>query len=341
MPSKKGSGFFGGLLIGALVATIGFSLCVRKLKSNNSNEVKGQLSLKLAHTLDTKHPVHLGMVYMKKRLEEISNGQATLAIYPSGVLGSETKCIEMLQNGVLAMTKTSTSPMEGFVPEMGVFSLPYVFRDREHFWNVLDSKVGKELLLKGEKRNLRGICYFDAGSRNFYTSEKPVLTPKDLANQKIRVMNSKTAIDMVKALGGAPTPIAWGELYSALNQGVVDGAENNPPSYYNNGHHKVCKHFSMDGHTRVPDMLVISTKVWQSYSPEVQGWLQQAANEASLYQRQLWAEKSKEALAAAEKEGAKIYYPDIKPFMEKTKSMVDGLTGTPVGQIYQRIQEVE
>ena len=340
MSKQKKSGFFGGVLLGVLIASIGFSISVRNQK-NNKTSTKNTLVLKLAHTLDTKHPVHLGMVYMKKRLEEISNNQESLEIFPSGVLGSETKCIEMLQNGVLDMTKTSTSPMEGFVPEMGVFSLPYVFRDREHFWNVLDSDLGKELLLKGEARNLRGVCYFDAGSRNFYTTKKPVLIPSDLNKQKIRVMNSKTAIDMVKALGGAPTPIAWGELYSALNQGVVDGAENNPPSYYNNGHHKVCKHFSMDGHTRVPDMLVISSKIWDTYSPEVKIWLQKAANEASVYQRELWAKKSKEALTAAEQEGAKIYYPDIKPFIEKTKAMATNLSGTPVGDIYQRIQEVE
>lgn len=340
MSKQRKSGFFGGVLVGVLAATIIFSFVTRYNKSNGSQQ-KNITTIKLAHTLDTKHPVHLGMVYMKKRLEEISNNQATLEIFPSGVLGSETKCIEMLQNGVLAMTKTSTSPMEGFVPEMGVFSLPYVFRSREHFWNVLDSKIGKDLLLKGESRNLRGICYFDAGSRNFYTTKKPILTPEDLNKQKIRVMNSKTAIDMIKALGGSPTPIAWGELYSALNQGVVDGAENNPPSYYNNGHHKVSKHFSLDGHTRVPDMLVISSKIWKSYSPELQTWLQQAADEASQYQRELWAQKSKEALAAAEKEGAKIYYPDIQPFIDKTKSMIDGLTGTAIGDIYRRIQETK
>jgi tripartite ATP-independent transporter DctP family solute receptor len=339
MTANKKSGFFGGILIGILITSILFSFIVKHKKDRTTKN--SMTTIKLAHTLDTKHPVHLGMVFMKKRLEEISNNQATLEIFPSGVLGSETKCIEMLQNGVLAMTKTSTSPMEGFVPEMGVFSLPYVFRNRDHFWNTLDSDVGKELLLKGEARKLRGICYFDAGSRNFYTKNKPILSPQDLQNQKIRVMNSKTAIDMIKALGGAPTPIAWGELYSALNQGVVDGAENNPPSYYNNGHHKVCKHFSIDGHTRVPDMLIISSKIWESLSPELQSWLQQAADEASVYQRELWAQKSQEALIAAEKEGAIIYYPDIQPFIEQTKPMVKELSGTPIGHIYQRIQDLK
>jgi tripartite ATP-independent transporter DctP family solute receptor len=285
--------------------------------------------------------VHAALEYMKTRLEELSGGSVTLDIYPSGVLGSETECIEQLQNGALAMTKTSAAPMEGFIPEMAVFSLPYVFRDREHYWKVLDSDLGRSLLLKGQDKNLRGLCYFDSGSRNFYTKDRPVLTPDDLKGLKIRVMNSKTAMDMVSALGGSPTPIAWGELYTALQQGVVDGAENNPPSFYTNRHYEVCRYFSMDEHTRIPDILLISTKVWDTLPERVQGWLQQAADDASHYERKLWQEKSDEALELARREGVKVYYPDKGPFIAKVAPMIASYKDTPVGDLLDRIREVK
>lgn len=343
MSDRKPSGFWAGLLVGLLVATVAYALFTRSAnKRSASAEGPGNvLVLKLAHTLDPSHPVHAGMVRMKERLEELSSGSVTIDIYPSGVIGSETECIEQLQNGALAMTKTSASPMEGFIPEMAVFSLPYVFRDREHYWKALDGPIGKELLAGGVDKNLRGLCYFDAGSRNFYTKEKPVLVPEDLAGLKIRVMNSKTAIDMVSALGGAPTPIAWGELYTALQQGVVDGAENNPPSYYTNRHHEVCKYFSMDGHTRIPDMLLISEKVWMDLPPRVQQWLQRAADDASLYQRKLWSEKTEEALEKAKSEGVLVSYPDQAPFVEKVTPMLESYEGTPVGELLERIRAVE
>jgi tripartite ATP-independent transporter DctP family solute receptor len=341
--TKQGSGFFAGMLVGVLVTTIGFALFVRQQQGREGGTDTGGevLALKLAHSLDTQHPVHAAMVKMKTRLEELSGGRVTLEIYPSEMLGSETQCIEQLQNGVLAMTKTSASPMEGFIPTMAVFSLPYVFRDRDHFWRVLDGELGKGLLLAGESKNLRGLCYYDAGSRNFYTKDKPILTPDDLRGLKIRVQNSKTSMDMIKALGGAPTPIAWGELYTALQQGVVDGAENNPPSYYTNRHLEVCKYFSMDGHTRVPDILVISTKVWKSLSPHVQQWLQTAADESSLFQRKLWAEKTEEALKLSQEEGVEVVYPDQAPFAAKVAPMLDSYNGTPVGDLLRRIREVD
>ena len=341
MEHKQRSGFFAGVLTGVLVATILFAVVTRKQAETAHVDVGSQLTLKLAHSLDTKHPVHAAMEYMRERLEELSGGRVSLEIYPSGMLGSETQCIEQLQNGVLDMTKTSASPMEGFIAEMAVFSLPYVFRDRAHYWSVLDGDVGKELLLAGEVRKLRGLCYYDAGSRNFYTKDKPVMTPDDLKGLKIRVMNSKTAIDMVKALGGAPTPIAWGELYTALQQGVVDGAENNPPSYVTNRHLEVCKYFSMDGHTRIPDMLIMSTEVWKELSPQVQAWLQQAADDSSEFQRELWEKKTVDALEQAKAEGVEVVYPDQAPFVAKVLPMLASYKGTPVGKLLSRIREVK
>ena len=169
--------------------------------------------LKLAHVLDLTHPVHKGMVFMAEKVAELSGGRLRVDIYPSGQLGgAERDLIELLQIGSLAMTKVSTAPLESFVPEMKIFGIPYVFRDDVHRWNVLNGEIGRRLLLAGQKYYLRGMCYYDAGSRSFYTKEKPVQTPEDLMGIKIRVMKSITAVEMVRSLGGSATPIPWGEL---------------------------------------------------------------------------------------------------------------------------------
>lgn len=186
--------------------------------------------LKLAHALDTEHSVHKGMVFMAQRLEHYSGGKMRMDIYPSGQLGAERELVELVQIGSLDITKVSTSPLEAFVPMMKIFSLPYVFRSREHCLNVLDSEIGKRMLESTEVARMRGLGYYDAGSRSFYMVDTPVETPSDLAGMKIRVQKSQTSVKMIDALGGSATPISWGELYTALQQGVVDGAENNPPS---------------------------------------------------------------------------------------------------------------
>jgi tripartite ATP-independent transporter DctP family solute receptor len=337
--NKSTSMFVGGILIGAFVATVGFSVYLKGQKARGGSD--HQLVLKLGHGLDTGHPVHKAMEFMKERLEELSGGKASIDIYPSSVLGSEIQCIEQLQNGSLAMTKTSAAAMENFIPAMAVYGLPYVFRDSDHYWAVLNGEVGQSLLRKGESKFLRGLCYYDSGSRNFYTKDTPIKTPDDLKGLKIRVMNSKTAIDMVKAMGGSPTPIAWGELYSALAQGTVDGAENNPPSFTSNKHYEICKHFSLDGHTRIPDMLLMSSRVWEKLDPQVQAWVQQAATESVAFQRKLWQEKTLEALEQAKAEGVTVYEVDTAAFAAKVAPMLAEVENPEVRDLLIQITEVE
>lgn len=337
--SKTTSMFIAGVLLGALAATVGFSIFLRTQPSGGGRQQ--QLVLKLGHGLDTGHPVHKSMEFMNQRLNELSQGKVTIDIYPSAVLGSETQCIEQLQNGSLAMTKTSAAAIENFIPAMAVFGLPYIFRDGTHYWKVLDGTIGQTLLQEGESKFLRGLCYYDGGSRNFYTKDKPIRTPDDLKGLKIRVMNSKTAIDMVKAMGGAPTPIAWGELYSALAQGTVDGAENNPPSFTSNKHFEVCKHFTLDGHTRVPDMLMISTKVWNKLDPQVQKWIQQAAIESSAFQRELWKKETVLALDKAREEGVEVYEVDSAAFAAKVAPMYDKVENEEVRKLLKEISGVK
>lgn len=301
---------------------------------------ESQVALKLAHTLDQQHSVHLAMVYMDERLRELSGDTMRVDIYSGGQLGNERELIELLQIGSLAMTKVSASPMEGFVPEMKVFNLPYVFRDSEHFWNVLESDIGKNLLVACERARLRGLGYLDAGSRSFYMNDVPVQTPKDLNGQKIRVQNSQTAIKMVNTLGGAATPVSWGELYTALQQGVVNGAENNPPSFYLSKHYEVSKYYTLDEHTYVPDLLLISTEVWGELEPQQQAWLQQAVDDAVVYQRKLWEESTAESLAAVKAAGVQVIYPDKQPFIDAVKPLHDSYQGTDVGDLLAEIKAI-
>jgi tripartite ATP-independent transporter DctP family solute receptor len=207
-------------------------------------------------------------------------------------------------------TSISAAPLEGFVPAMRIFNLPYLFRDREHYLAVLDSAIGEELLRAPVAARLRGLGYYDAGSRSFYTKDRPVRSPADLAGLKIRVQQSQTAMQMVRALGGSPTPIAFGELYSALQQSVVDGAENNPPSFYTSGHYEVARYYTLDEHTAVPDLVLISTRVWDSLSEMQRSWLQQAVDDSVVYQRELWQDDTEAALAALAADGVEVLRPD-------------------------------
>lgn len=297
--------------------------------------------LKLAHTLDTSHSVHKGMVHMAERLEEYSGGQMRLDIYPSGQLGSEREMVELVQIGSLDMTKVSTSPLEAFVPIMKIFSLPYVFRSREHSLKVLDSEIGQKLLESTEVARLRGLGYYDAGSRSVYMVDTPVETPADLEGQKIRVMKSQTAVEMVSALGGSATPISWGELYTALQQGVVDGAENNPPSFHLSRHYETCKYYVLNEHTMVPDILLMSLRSWNALNPQQQEWLQKAVKDSVAHQRILWQEATMLALQEVEAAGVIVTRPDKKPFMDAVVEMKASFDGTEIGDLLNAIEAVE
>jgi tripartite ATP-independent transporter DctP family solute receptor len=315
-----------------LVLAIGIAGCAKK------SDVK---VLKLAHGLNTEHPVHKAMVFMAQKVAERSGGKMRIDVYPSEQLGPEKECLEQVQNGELAMTKTSSSPMESFVDEMKVLGLPYIFRDKEHYWKVLLSDIGRELLAAGESKGLKGLCYYDAGARSFYTVKTPISTPDDLAGLKIRVQKSPVAMEMVKAMGASATPIDWGELYTSLAQGVVDGAENNPPSLYTSNHYEICKHYSLDEHTMPPDVLLISPIVWKKITAEEQEILQTAADESVTYQRELWAQFEQQSIDAVKKAGVEVRQVDKAPFRAKVQDMLKTYDGTPIGDMIKRIDEVQ
>ncbi|WP_170179751.1 TRAP transporter substrate-binding protein [Flavivirga rizhaonensis] len=309
---------------------------------SSCDTLQGKKVIKLAHGLDMSHPVHKAMVFMAEDLEKRSNGTMGIQIYPNQQLGTERQALELLQIGSLDMTKVSAAVMENFSPNMKVFGLPFLFRDRTHIFNVLDGEIGKELLDGGQKYWLKGLGYYDSGSRSFYTKEKPVKSPEDLKGLKIRVMESITAMNMVSSLGGSPTPISWGELYTSLQQGVVDGAENNPPSFYLSRHYEVCKFYSLDEHTSIPDVLIMGTHLWNDLNDEQQKWVQASVNVSVKHQRKLWEEAEQEALEEVKKAGVQVINPDKSKFQEKVADMYESYKDeNEIYSLINRIQKVK
>ncbi len=281
----------------------------------------GAKTIRLAHGLDVNHSVHRAMVKMGEDLDSISGGKLHVEIYPNQQLGTEREILELIQLGSLDMTKVSVATLENFAPKTRILGLPYLFESREHAFNVLDGPIGQALLDNSEEFRLKGLGYYDAGFRSFYTEKEPVNSPEDLKGLKIRVMESVTAVDMVKSLGGSPTPISWGELYTSLQQGVVDGAENNLPSFYLSRHYEVCPYYSLDEHTFSPDVLIVGTSFWDKLTAKEKEWVQEAVKRSLKHQRKLWALSEAEALEEVQKAGVKISYPDKEPFIQMTKEM--------------------
>jgi tripartite ATP-independent transporter DctP family solute receptor len=255
---------------------------------SSCNELSNQKVVYLAHTLPTSHPVHKGMEVFAEKVKEESEGKLKVKIFPNGQLGSEREVLELLQIGSIAMTKVSAAAMANFAPEYKVMGVPYLFRDKEHLYRVLEGSTGENILLSGSEYLLRGLCFYDAGSRSFYTKNKQIKIPDDLDGLKIRVMNHKMSVDMVNEMGGSATPMAYGELYTALQQGVVDGAENNPPSFVTSRHYEVCKYYTLDEHSSIPDVLVIGTKYWETLSIQEKTWMKDAAKVSSKAQQGFW-----------------------------------------------------
>ncbi len=340
---KKSTSFFAvGIIVGIIVTCITFAVVSREQLTNGGGRSQVR-KLKFAHSLQMSHPVHKSIEYMAKRLDELSGGSMEIIIFPGEQLGNETKCIEQIQMGTLAMTKTSAAPMGNFVSMMKVFSLPYLLNDADHYWSVLNGEIGTEMRQSlsvrddGAPSGLIGLGYFDSGSRNFYSKE-PILGLSDISGKKFRVMKDPVAMDLVQSLGGSPTPIPFGELYTALKQGVVDGAENNPPSILSSKHYEICKHLTLDAHSRIPDIIIISDKTWNELKDYERAWLKQAMKEATEYQRKLWIEATADALEKIEASGVTIHQVDTTPFRNAVKPVIDKYATGAIKDVYDRIQ---
>ena len=229
--------------------------------------------------------------------------------------------------------------MSTVADEFGLFEMPYLVKDRNHMGRIEKEIFWSQIEPAAEAKGYKILAVWENGFRHITNNLKPINTPADLQGIKLRTQESPTSLRMVQVLGGSPTPIAWGELYSALQQGVVDGAENNPPSFYLSRHYEVCRYYSLDEHTAVPDVLLIGTHVWEDLSQEFRDMVQESAWESALFQKKLWKQATEEALREVQKAGVSIHYPDKSLFAEKVKPLYEEYRGRE--SLFRLIQEIQ
>ena len=270
------------------------------------------------------YPTVEAVKYMGKLLEEKSGGKMGIEVFHSAQLGEEKDTIEQTQFGVIDLNRVSLGPFNNIIEETQIPSLPYIFRSVEHMHHVMDGPIGDEILAAFTAHDLIGLAFYDGGSRSFYNKEKPINSVADLKGMKFRVMQSDMFVDMVSALGANATPMPYGEVYSSIQTGVIDGAENNWPSYDSSGHYEVAKYYTLDQHLIVPEVLVMSKKTWDTLSPEDQKIVKEAAKASVPEMRKLWDAQEKVSQDKIRAAGVQIVTDiDKKPFIEAMKPVYE------------------
>jgi tripartite ATP-independent transporter DctP family solute receptor len=264
-----------------------------------------RIVLKAADDHELSYPTTQGLVKMGDLLAEWTEGRITVEVYHSAQLGSEKETIEQTQFGAIDINRVNLNPLTQLEPELKLFALPYIFRDEAHMEKTLNGQIGEEMLGKLERRNLIGLGYYNSGQRSFY-ARKPLRSMADLKGLKIRVQKAQLMLAACEAVGASPTPMAFEEVYTSLQTGVIDGAENNFPSWITKGHYEVAKHYLMDEHSRVPEVILFSKLTWEKLSEEDRALIRKAARESVPYQWKLWSEKVEESLRKAEEAGCQI-----------------------------------
>jgi len=289
---------------------------------------------------NAEYPTTKGLFKIKEIVEKETGGALKVVVRHSAQLGSEKETIELTQMGIIDINRVSCSPMASFAPEMGVFSLPYIFRDSGHEWKVLNGEIGRRLGKQLEDRWLVTLAYYDSGARSFYNKDHPIEKPEDLDGLKIRVQKNPVMIDLVNTLGASAVPMAFEEVYSAIQTGVIDGAENNPPSYVTTGHYEVAKYYSLDGHSRIPEIVLFSKKVWDTLPGGEREILAAAARESQEYQIELWQAKEEEAMEIVRERGNEINTPDKQAFIAAAAPIYEKYAKN-LGPLIKEIQAVQ
>lgn len=318
-----------GLLASAALATAAAAECETTLRSSDTHP--------------DGYPTVEGVKAMAEEVKEKTEGRICIEVFPSSQLGEEKDTIEQTQFGVIDMVRASFGTFNDIVPETQLFSLPYLFRNQEHMYKVMDGPIGDELAEAFAEHDLVALAYYDGGSRSFYNSQKPIETLEDLAGLKFRVMENDVFVDMMDALGANATPMPYGEVYSAIQTGVIDGAENNFPSYDSAGHNEVAKYFTLDQHLMVPEVVAVSAIAWDNLSPEDQEIMREAAQNSAVLERKLWAEQEAASEAKVVEAGAEIVKEiDKTPFIDAMAPVYEKYVTTPEAQdLVKRIQETE
>jgi len=301
-----------------------------------------EVVLRAADNQPEDYPTVQGLYFMADYIEAATDGRIVMEVFPGGQLGDERSTIEQVQLGVIDVVRTSTSPVGEFHAPMGVFSLPYIFRGETHMWKVVNGPIGRELLDGLAEADLRGLAYYDSGSRNFYTTDVPIRSTADLEGLRMRTQQSQVVLDMMEALGAEPVPMAFEEVYSSLQTGVIDGAENNFPSYGPFGvrHYEVAPYFTLDGHARVPEVVMISEQTWSGLDPADQQIVREAALASTTVQAALWDDLSNESRAAVVEAGSEIITVDVSEFQEAMAPLYEEY-GAAYGDLVDRILAVD
>lgn len=329
-----------GLLILLAMSLIACSQSSSKA-SKNKNNGKEQMVLKLAENQPEDYPTTLGAKEFARLVKEKTDGRIKIKVYAGGQLGDEKSVIEQVQLGTIDLARVNATPLTEFSDSIGVLSMPFLFRSEEHKWKVFNGDIGQELLNSLKSSNMIGLAYYDSGARSFYNSQHPIKKPEDLKGLKIRVQQSEMAIDMVEALGASATPMAFEEVYSGIQTGVIDGAENNIPSYFTTGHYEVAKYYTINKHSSVPEIVIASSKLWDKLSDKDQQLIQEAANESVKLQRKEWKKLVEASLKKIKANGNEIIkIDDTSAWREAVQSVYDKY-GDQFGDMIEKIENIE
>ncbi|RJF79437.1 TRAP transporter substrate-binding protein [Azospirillum cavernae] len=287
------------------------------------------------------YPTVEAVKQMGRALAEKTGGKMNIRVFPSGALGTEKDTIEQLKLGGLDMMRINVGALNSVVPETLVTVLPFIFRDTAHMRNVLDGPIGEDILKAMEAQGLIGLAFYDSGSRSFYTAKKPIKSLEDFKGLKIRVQPSELFVGMVNALGANPTPMPYGEVYTALKTGIVDGAENNWPSYESSRHFEAARYYSLTEHSLAPEVLVFSKPIWDRLSKDDQALIRKAAKDSVPYMRKLWDEREINSRKLVEAGGAQITtIANKQELIDAMKPVYEKFANTPALQsLVTRIQQ--
>ncbi|TCV65503.1 tripartite ATP-independent transporter DctP family solute receptor [Neorhizobium sp. R1-B] len=301
-----------------------------------------EVTLRSADIHPDGYPTVEAVKYMGELISQRTNGRIKIQVMNNSVLGSEKDTIEQTRFGVIDMNRVNAAPFNNLVPETAVLGLPFLFRSTEHMHKVVDGPIGDEVLKAFEPHGLVGLAYYDSGARSFYTTKKPVEKLADLKGMKIRVQQSDMWIAMMQAFGANPTPMPMGEVYSSLETGVVDGAENNWPSYESARHYEVAKNYSLTQHSMTPEILVMSKTSWDKLSPEDQKAVKESAKESVGKMRELWAAREKSSEQKVRDGGVKVIEVNKEEFSAAMKPVYDRfVTDAKMKDLLKRIQDVK
>jgi tripartite ATP-independent transporter DctP family solute receptor len=309
--------------------------------SSSSSQDENQVVLRFAYGSNSQ-PVKDSMAKFGELLAEKTNGEVVVEYYPDSQLGGERELIELTQTGAVQITKVSGAALESFSDKYSIFGLPYLFDDEDHFYEVMDSDIVQPIYQSTESLGFVGLTYYDSGQRSFYMTDGPVESPADLKGKKVRVMQSETAIKMVELLGGSPTPMGAGEVYTSLQQGILDGAENNEFAITEAGHGDVSKFYSYDEHTRVPDVVIINKETLDGFTEEQRQAVYEAAYESTEFEKTVWKDAVEAARKRSEEEFGVVFNTvDKKPFQDAVQPLHEEFKNKDgLKEIYEQIRNL-